>query len=405
MKSDCKIGIRKEGGFSLVELLVVMALFIVVLAVTSRTFTLILRQSTQQAKQTETQMGRIVGLEMLRTDIGSAGYGLPWSFRNLISYNEAAAANVCGGNGFNGVNPASYNDSPSSAPRAILSANNQCINGSDYLIIKSTAVVTNSSAQNWSYVSYGTGTAPYPPKIWGVCNDSIDIPLNDNVIVIEPQQSSTNIRQLVMNGSGSCSTPNVCSTTFSSCTAFSPNFAPVNPGESYLIYDIGPSDTWGMPFNRADYYIATNTPTNPNLVPSYCAPNTGELVKATVSHADGTMANLLPLLDCVADIQVVYMLDTNGGGVINAETDDISSSATYPANVISNQVVEVRLYILSHEGKMDPNFTYPTYPNSTVTVGEFGLGSSDTLSTLIGAGWQNYRWKVSTIVVKTDNLL
>ncbi len=397
MKS--KILIWKDDGFSLVELLVVMTLFVLVLALTSNTFTLILKQSTQQAKQAETQMGRIVGLEMLRTDMASAGYGLPWSFRNSISYNEAAAGNfVCGGIS---VDPSAYNDAPGNVPRAILSANNQCINGSDYLIIKGTAVVTNSSSQNWSYVSYGTAA----PKIWGICNDSIDIPLNDNVIVIEPQQSSTNIRQLVMNGSGSCSTPNVCSTTFSSCTAFSPNFAPVNQGESYLIYDIGPADTWGMPFNRADYYISTNTPTYPNLVPSYCAPHTGELVKATVSHTDGTMTKLLPLLDCVADMQVVYMLDTNAGGVINAETDDISSPVAYPPNVISNQVVEVRLYILSHEGRMDPSFTYPTYPNSTVTVGEFGLGSTDNLSTLIGPGWQNYRWKISTIVVKTDNLL
>ncbi len=383
MKSDGKRRTRKEDGFSLVELLVVMTLFVLVLALTSNTFTLILKQSTQQAKQTETQMGRIVGLEMLRTDMGSAGYGLPWSFRNSISYNEAAAGNfVCGGAG---VDPSNYNDAPGNVPRAILSANNQCINGSDYLIIKGVAVSTNQSSQNWSYVSYGN--APYKPMSW----ESNNISNGDNVIVIEPQQSSTNIRQLVMSGP-------TFSTQYNSA-GISSSFAPVNPGESYLIYDVDPVYNLRMPFNRADYYISTSN------VPSYCAPHTGELVKAMVSHADGTMTNLLPLLDCVADMQVVYMLDTNAGGVINAETDDISSATTFPANVISNQVVEVRLYILSHEGRMDPGFTYPTYPNSTVTVGEFGLGSTDNLSTLIGPGWQNYRWKVSTIVVKTDNLL
>jgi|SRR5208283_177193 len=390
-----KIRIRKEDGFSLVELLVVMALFVVVLALTSKTFTLILKQSTQQTKQTETQMERIVGLEILRTDIGSAGLGLPWSFRNTISYNEAVtpAPLVCGGNGSSGLDPSQYNDTPSGVPRAIIGVGGTpgpCINGSDYLIIKGTAVGANSSSQNWSYISYGSTV----PRTWGVCNDSIDIPGNDNVIVIEPQHSSTNIKQLVMNGSGSCSTTNVCSTAYS-CTAFSPNFAPFNPGEAYLIYDIGPADTWGMPFNRADYYISTNTPTYPNLVPSSCAPNTGVLVKATVSHKDGTMTNLLPLLDCVADMQVVYALDTNGGGVINSYSDDISG---FTADQIRNQVVEVRLYILSHEGKMDTSYTYP---NATVTVGEFGLGSVDN----IGTGWKNYRWKVSTIVVKTENLL
>jgi hypothetical protein len=325
-------------------------------------------------------MERIVGLEMLRTDIGSAGLGLPWSFRSTINYSEAVSASLCGGSSGIGIDPSSYNDAPSGVPRAILSGNNLCMNGSDYLIIKGTAVTTNSSSQNWSYISYGS-TAP---RTWG----SNDISNGDNVIVIEPQQSSTNIRQLVMNGS-------TFSTTYSS-NAFSSNFAPFNPGEVYLIYDVDPVNSLRMPFNRSDYYITTSH----SLVPTYCAPNTGVLVKATVSQADGTIKNnKLPLLDCVADMQVVYMLDTNGAGVINGESDDISG---FTADQIRNQVAEVRLYILSHEGKMDTSFTYPS---STVTVGEFGLGSMDNLSSLIGAGWQNYRWKVSTIVVKPENLL
>ncbi len=381
MQYDRKIRVRKEDGFTLVELLVVMTLFVLVLAMTSNTFTLILNQSTQQAKQTQTQMERIVGLEMLRTDIGSAGLGLPWSFRNAINYSEAAAANVCGGNG---IDPSSYNDAPGNVPRAIISGNNQCINGSDYLIIKGTAVGTNSSSQNWSYVSYGTGSPPYVPRTWG----SNDISNGDNVIVIEPQQSSTNIRQLVMSGA-------TFSTTYNSA-AFSPSFAPFNPGEVYLIYDVDPTYSLIMPFNRADYYISTSN------VPSYCAPNTGELVKATVSQKDGTMTNLLPLLDCVADMQVVYMLDTNGGGAINGDSDDISGPAFTP-DVIRNQVAEVRLYILSHEGKMDTSFTYPS---STVSYGtETDFPTAFNLQSTIGTGWQHYRWKVSTIVVKPGNLL
>src|SRR5208337_5370241 len=96
-------------------------------------------------------------------------------------------------------------------------------------IIKGTAVGTNSSSQNWSYVSYGTGSPPYVPRTWG----SNDISNGDNVIVIEPQQSSTNIRQLVMSGA-------TFSTTYSSA-AFSPSFAPFNPGEVYLIYDVDPN--------------------------------------------------------------------------------------------------------------------------------------------------------------------
>lgn len=366
--------LQSNEGFSLVELLIVMVLFVVVLAASSNTFTLILKQSTQQVKQSETQMERIVGLEMLRTDIGSAGFGLPWSFRNTISYNEAASASVCGGNGSSGVDPSGYNDAPGGIPRAIFFDTGVCMNGSDYLVVKSTSVSTSSSSQDWSYISNGSTT----PRTWG----SSDISNGDNVIVIEPQQSSNNIRQLVMNGAA-------FSTAYSS-NAFDSNFTPFNPGEVFLIYDVDPNYNLRMPFNRADYFISTSN------VPSSCAPNTGVLVKATVSHQDGTMTNQLPLLDCVADMKVIYVLNSPSFPSYTTVTTGLT------ADQIRNEVVEIRLYILSHEGKMDAAYTYP---GSTVNVGEFGLGDSPfTLSAHNITNWQNYRWKVSTIAVVPRNL-
>ena len=44
------------------------------------------------------------------------------------------------------------------------------------------------------------------------------------------------------------------------------------------------------------------------------------------------------------------------------------------------------------------------YQSSTITVGEFGIGRTFNLSATIGSGWENYRWKVSTLVVKPRNL-
>jgi hypothetical protein len=64
-------------------------------------------------------------------------------------------------------------------------------------------------------------------------------------------------------------------------------------------------------------------------------------------------------------------------------------------------VKEVRVYILSHEGQSDRAFKFAS---SMITVGEFGLGRTFNLSATIGLGWENYRWKVSTIVVKPRNL-
>ena len=86
-------------------------------------------------------------------------------------------------------------------------------------------------------------------------------------------------------------------------------FVPAEPYSANIIYGIDNVQPV-RPFNRADYYIDNAS------VPQHCAPNTGVLVKAVVAHdAAGTTPTLLPLLDCVADMQVVYGLDNNADGV------------------------------------------------------------------------------------------
>ena len=61
------------------------------------------------------------------------------------------------------------------------------------------------------------------------------------------------------------------------------------------------------------------------------------------------------LLDCVADIQVAYGIDTNQDGVVDAHTNDISALS---ASDIRLQVREARIYILSHEGPWMPVLFY-----------------------------------------------
>jgi hypothetical protein len=132
-------------------------------------------------------------------------------------------------------------------------------------------------------------------------------------------------------------------------------------------------------------------------MPQACARNTGILYKATINQGDGDL-NRHPLIDCVADMQVIFRLDTNNDGTIDSTVEDISGLT---AQQIREQLKEVRVYILSHEGQRDSAFKYS---NGTVTVGEFGLGRTFNLSSIIGPGWENYRWKVSVLVVKPRNL-
>ena len=181
-------------------------------------------------------------------------------------------------------------------------------------------------------------------------------------------------------------------TTYSS-SAFPTEFSPPPASTArFVIYGIDPDTNLRMPFNRADYYIQRLA-----SIPQACAPNTGILYKASINQGDGAR-NPEPLIDCVADMQVIYRLDTNNDGAIDSTVNDISGLT---AQQIRDRVKEVRVYILSHEGQSDMSFRYR---NSTITVGEFGVGRTFNLSSTIGSGWENYRWKVSTLVVKPRNL-
>jgi hypothetical protein len=187
-------------------------------------------------------------------------------------------------------------------------------------------------------------------------------------------------------------------TTFNA--AFDPNFAPnANTGDTYVIYGID-SDPISMPFNRADYFIERPAAN----MPARCAPGTGILYKATLKHTDGNFTKL-PLLDCVADMQIIFRLDTTGDGVIDSTTDDISALT---ADQIRDQLIEVRVYLLAHEGQKDTQYTYPaptiTIPPDANDPGA-GLGSIFDLKAKVGdPEYTYYRWKVYSMVVKPQNL-
>jgi hypothetical protein len=182
-----------------------------------------------------------------------------------------------------------------------------------------------------------------------------------------------------------------------------------------------------MPFNRADYFIRRFDAGDADIAPKQCAPNTGILEKAVISHVDGSY-QFLPLLDCVADMQVVYGFDDNNNGIIGTYTDGSTTVQSWPvgtpdesltiASVLAifadpaalrQKLREVRVYILVHEGQKDMNYTYPS---STIAVSSsstsqpgYGLGRTYNLATLIGdPEYKHYRWKVYTVVGVPNSL-
>ena len=80
--------IAGQQGFSLIELLVTMLIVVIVLTMNTSTLGVALKQSKQQMQAAGAGMDKIAGLDVLRMDIESAGYGLPWSFSGAINYRE-----------------------------------------------------------------------------------------------------------------------------------------------------------------------------------------------------------------------------------------------------------------------------------------------------------------------------
>jgi type II secretory pathway pseudopilin PulG len=352
---------RRNAAFTIIELMIAMAIVMVVLYAAINFFIVSVRQYKVQTKITETNVEGVLGLELFRQDLESLGYGLPWNPLPLPAYSERT-----------GVNAAivALTDSPN-APRAVLSVNDPAFtfNNSDYLVIKSARVGMSDAAGKWTTLTQANVKRTWTPAGENIAN-------LDYVIVLALGSTDANRRSLVTSGN--------FYTQFSNTAGF----VPVEPYSANIVYGID-NVIPARPFNRAEYYI-DNT-----AVPQHCAPNTGVLVKAVVAHdASGTTPTLLPLLDCVADMQVVYGLDNNADGAVDAWSSDISAGMT--AADIRAQLAEVRVHILSQEGQRDDSYTTPS---NTIFVGSQGLGRNFDVS-----GFRNYRWKQYSIVVKPKNL-
>lgn len=350
--------------------MVALAVFIFVIAAATGMFIPLVNQFKQQSKIAETNIEGIVGLELLRSDLEQAGFGLPWYFPDdTVNYSEATVAPA--GSVTNSV---ARNDAPGNPPRAVVGIDGDNINfagtvngnanitgivkGSDYLVIKSTGITGSDTAQKWTYILNENEPTP---RAWG---GTSDLATTDRVIVIKPKVGDTRLRELSMDGS-------TFFTQFS--LSFPANFSPTKPTETYLIYGVDPSTDLKRPFNRADYYVGI-----PVVLPQRCAVGTGVLYKAVLSQADGTFpaANTTPLLDCVADMQVVFGFDTDQDGIIDTYSSADGSVGVADATPITNQglgkgindvqnllnshldladyrnsLQEVRVYILAHEGQ------------------------------------------------------
>jgi hypothetical protein len=169
-----------------------------------------------------------------------------------------------------------------------------------------------------------------------------------------------------------------------------------------------------MPHNRADYYIRRPASTETYPVPQRCGPNTGILFKGVVNNTTGTGGGdiaEIPLMDCIADFQVIFGrdADVSHDGSVDSHDDVDAFEAVSPADIRS-ELKEVWAFVLTHEGRGDRNYTYPsdTIFIGTDTGGGTTIGKNFDLTTLgtdaaTGLSWRNFRWRVYSLVVKPKN--
>lgn len=358
---------RTERGVSLVELLIVMALLAVLIVISSYSFPLIFKQSRKETQVVQSQIEGILGLEILRYTVEHAGFGLPSSFGGAISYAEASSSPESG-----------FNNAPSGLPKPIQSGNNidytGYISGSDYLVIRSSVASENAASRAWGYLT-GKGR-----KVFTVPKDeTLQSPYR--VIVLRPKVDEQRAKELVVSAGGFFTTyPNF------------DGFQPSSEDETYLLYGLDPDTDLRMPFNRADFYVR-----RPKEMPEYCASGTGILYKGTISQGDGRKVEM-PILECVADMQVAFGIDRDGDGTAEDLLEDISSLG---AAQIRQTVRIVKVSILTHEGGIDRAYRHGT---KVMRVGGTDYGRDLDLERAIGADWRYYRWRLCSLHIEPRNL-
>lgn len=443
MKERCLVD---NKGFTLVEVLVAMGIFMFVLMISATAFESVMKISSTITKSTQSQMEGIVGLEILRKDLNSAGYGLPWSFQTAPDPTKYLEADLGANYPVTGLSADDFNDAPPndsiatptpSVPRAvvlgtvplaadrIISGGSSKSNpGADYLVIKSAAVAFNSSVGKWGYVNYSgsqTSDHSYISK-WNSVEDLVD---NDVVITHRNTFSGSNQAQHVLamqdssNFSYTLSTKDASGRFKPPHTNYMPSGNLVDPygvkinNEKLVTYairsfDAGSTDKIRMPFNRADYFFR-----RPSSIPSRCNPGTGVLYKAVLINildpATGGGQTLYPLIDCVGDMQVIFDMQDPTDANITMTVDNLTGLTS---EEIRTRLKAIRVYLLVQEGGKDNSYSYPyTDDNNVITVADdrtASLGRTFTKSDMVnffGSEWNKYRWKVYSVVGQPYNLI
>ena len=376
-------------GFTLIETLITVVLFVVVIMITTQIFDLMLPKTKMISKSETSNIQGVVGLEMFRRDLEQAGFGL---FTDIDAppptYLEAAS-----------TPQSNYNDAPNDVPRAVVAGNaNNTTNiagvlpGSDYLVIKGTNAALNTASQCWTSIKGFD-----PPKTWGA-NDLLEA-RNDQVAVVSQGYKNGELqRKLIYDASHTV--------PYKADGTYAAPFAPNTDDKQYFYYGID-SIAPRAPFNRTDYFVRRS-----DDVPAGCSPAAGVLYKSVMNQSDGSMQDIA-VLDCVADMQVVLGWNTLSDPSGNAVDTYTNAEGSLPSGTVNAQSLDdpklirtrlklVKVYILAQDGGFDRNYANT---ETAIRIGEAGETGEVKTIDLTQPNYRNYRWKLYRLVVRPKNLM
>ena len=371
----------KKQGFSLIELIVVIAIFAIIIGIPYKMFIKELKITMQEVGISKTSMQNIPSLEIIRKDIETAGYGLfRYDNNTSFSYQEAKSNTPS----LYSFDVDTFNDAPNKEPRAIVGKRDTSKNNFSYLVLKATSFGQSKVANQWSYAYYDDTTNTVKINVWPNNNTANYNNLQKDSKVVVLKVGNKDNMKLKTNNNGEfyfvvnktpTSTDNEIQDCLKDCS--------IKEKATYIIYGLATKKVSPRaPFNRIDYFLDDS-----QNKPSECAEGTHILYRG-ILDSDGNIQKSQPILSCVADFQVKFIMKRYG------DTDDLTN---YSSKIIREQLKEVKMYILMQNGVKDNNYSYD---NDSVKVGDRIFKFTD-----MGIpNYKHYRWSVVEISATPKNL-
>lgn len=356
---------RGQAGVGLVEILITLVIFSILMATVYSSFVAQTRQATTEYRLAEAEMELGIAKNIVERDLALAGYGLADDY----DFDD--------------------NGSQDFSPKVATATNSDT--APDVLFLRGTGLgLASRSTQAWTYISAVSGTPQF--QSWldnrenfrrGVAAETS----RDTVVLMEPRA-----KKLIDQGNNwhfrfdGYTSQLVTAQSSAGTTGTQLG----SPQVGTLVYGL---QTRAETPPTQPYYTVRYSLNATNL-PAGCASDTFNLmrVESTTSDNPADPAAGDPILSCVLDYQVVFGLDTDENGDVNFPDNGGTqvSSITYSASMVKRRLKQIRLYVLVQYGKRDDGYTYP---ESSVLVGESGVGRTVTLTT----AQRNYRWKLLKI--------